>query len=217
MYPCVAIELNRDNVRAIYLRGRARVLAEDFEAGRIDLKEAQRRNPMDPKIKDALQALGVLKKEAHDREKKLWGGKLNQKKLSAQGFTFMGNTARWWEVVVDKIYEWMSHNPMQVVSIFLILCAIVISIPQNFEYAVSKQRERENNKLELELKKRGLWHMYQEYKEHMKEQIEKMKASADDTMDVNSNWAGVMLPEEREVKAAVEDVEDALREAESEL
>ena len=36
-----AIELNGDNVKAIYLRGKGRMLADDFEASRIDLREAK--------------------------------------------------------------------------------------------------------------------------------------------------------------------------------
>ena len=170
----------------------------------------------------ALADLSTLKKEAVEREKKLWGGKLNKEKeaLRREGITFLGNTIIW-EDWIDAIYNYMITHPQQILSMFLLMAACVISHPSNLEWSAARNDNWEKTKTEEMLQKRGLLHTFNEWKEFNAKKEALMREEAangnnnEDVPDDNrpEDLDGVL----DELLSSVEELNEVFREDASEL
>jgi len=152
-----SLDIDKNNVLAIFLRGKARMIAEDFKGAKVDLLEAKRRMGAGgdgiSEVHATLKELECLSKEALERERELWSGE-DKYEMSRRGFTFLGEESKYEQWFQTCKYAIWNH-PRVLISIFIIffcICAYNVDISQVMK---AKRIERGIKSL----KKYGLEHL----------------------------------------------------------
>ena len=122
-----AVSLDRNFVEAIFLRGAARAVAEDFKAAILDVKECCRREPMNKTYTSMLASIQRDRRVAETKERNFWDTAPAEKakKLKKQGITFMGNEDKAWPGTVETLKRLAIKHPTLFVSIVCLLLCVV--------------------------------------------------------------------------------------------